>query len=135
MKLIFHCLLVELCLKICSMLKLTGIPCMFPESEFSIVLISACASTHNKQVSVFWWAVVKPCKGVLDLKYVVYYFLLQGRICEHLNFGILYLVQLIEHPMLRIPNDLMFTFRVFFPDKSVKLMSKYTQKCQYNLLY
>ena len=26
-------------------------------------------------------------------------------------------------------------YEFFFPDKSFKLMSKYTQKCQYNLLY
>ena len=29
----------------------------------------------------------------------------------------------------------LFTFWVFFPDKSFELTSKYTQKCQYNLLY
>ena len=29
----------------------------------------------------------------------------------------------------------LFTFWVFFPDKSFKLISKYTQKCQYNSLY
>ena len=29
----------------------------------------------------------------------------------------------------------LFTFWVFFPDKSFKLISKYTQKCQHNLLY
>ena len=35
----------------------------------------------------------------------------------------MYLVQLIEHPILRIPNILFV-----FPDKSFKLISKYTQK-------
>ena len=39
----------------------------------------------------------------------------------------IYLVQLIEHPILRIPN--------VFPDKSFELTSKYTQKCQYHPLY
>ena len=29
----------------------------------------------------------------------------------------------------------LFTFWVFFPDKSFKLISKYTQNCQYNSLY
>ena len=29
----------------------------------------------------------------------------------------------------------LFTFRVFFPDKILKLISKYTQKCQYNSVY
>ena len=29
----------------------------------------------------------------------------------------------------------LFTFWVHFPDKSFKLIKKYTQKCQYNLLY
>jgi hypothetical protein len=29
----------------------------------------------------------------------------------------------------------LFTFWVFFQDKSFKLISKYTQKCQYKLLY
>ena len=46
-----------------------------------------------------------------------------------------YLVQLIEYPILRIPSILgFFTFWEFFPDTSFKLISKYTQKCQYNLL-
>ena len=47
----------------------------------------------------------------------------------------LYLVQLIEHPILRIPNILFVYFWVLFPDKSFKLLSKYTQKCQYISLY
>ena len=29
----------------------------------------------------------------------------------------------------------LFTFWVFFPDRGFKLISKYTQKCQYNSLY
>ena len=59
----FYCVsgaAVELCLKSCSILKLTGIPCMFPESEFCIVLISAWASIHKRQVSVLLCALVKP---------------------------------------------------------------------------
>ena len=47
----------------------------------------------------------------------------------------LYLVQLIEHPILRIPNILFVYFLSIFPDKSFELISKYTQKCQYNSLY
>ena len=46
----------------------------------------------------------------------------------------LYLVQLIEHPILQIPN-ILSVFWVFFPYKSFKLISKYAQKCQYNSLY
>ena len=46
-----------------------------------------------------------------------------------------YLVQLIEHPILQIPNFLFVYFLSIFPDKSFKLISKYTQKCQYNSLY
>ena len=41
-------------------------------------------------------------------------------------FWAIYLAQLIEHPILRIPNSL-FTFGVFFPDKSFRLISKYTK--------
>ena len=47
----------------------------------------------------------------------------------------LYIVQLIEHPILRIPNTLVVYFLSIFPDKSFKLISKYAQKCQYNSLY
>ena len=40
---------------------------------------------------------------------------------------VVYLVQLIEHPILRIPNILFVYFLSIFPDKSFKL--RYTQKC------
>ena len=57
--------------------------------------------------------------------------------CILLTVGYLdiYLVQLIEHPILRIPNILFVYFLSIFPDKGFKLISKYTQKCQYNSLY
>ena len=45
-----------------------------------------------------------------------------------------YLVQLIEHPILRIPNILFVYILSIFPDRSFKLISKYAQKCQYNTL-
>ena len=44
-----------------------------------------------------------------------------------------YLVQLIDHPILWIPNVLFVYFLIIFSDKSFKLISNYTQKCQYNL--
>ena len=41
-----------------------------------------------------------------------------------------------QTPNSTIPNSyFLFTFRVFFPDKSFKSLSKYTQKSQYNPLY
>ena len=43
--------------------------------------------------------------------------------------------QLIEHQISRIPNILFAYFLSNFPDKSFELISKYTQKCQYNSLY
>ena len=46
-----------------------------------------------------------------------------------------YLVQLIEHQISIIPIFCLFTFWILFPHKSFKLISKCTQKCQYNLLF
>ena len=52
------------------------------------------------------------------------------QIVTHQN---LYLVQLIEHPILWILNILFIYFLSIFRNKSFKLVSKYIQKCQYNL--
>ena len=46
-----------------------------------------------------------------------------------------YLVQLIEHPILRIPNILFVYFLRIFSIKKMKSKSKYNIKCQFNWLY
>ena len=49
-------------------------------------------------------------------------------------FAIYYFIQLIKHPISWIPKFCLFTFWVFFTDKSFKLISKYTLECQYILV-
>ena len=60
------------------------------------------------------------------------------RLKKHLTFGILQTIISFSSSNTQFYESRIFcllTFWVFFPDNSFKLISKYTQKCQYNLLY
>ena len=108
---------------------------------FDALLQTEKHSLGNKQYILVLNSSVSPVAGFLQF---LFYFIvtnqkfLNSKLSTTINHTLIqdyYLVQLIEHPILRIPNILSVFFLSIFSDRSFKLISKYTQKCQYNLLY